>query len=103
MAALPDLSAPARQRAAATGTHDADPIGAGRETLAQNLAQKGGREQTSSDSTGRKTSRGKSPKTPENIGQDACSRAFRPTRPTGLEPVTCGLEDRCSIHLSYGR
>jgi hypothetical protein len=24
-------------------------------------------------------------------------------RPTGLEPVACGLGNRCSFHLSYGR
>ena len=29
--------------------------------------------------------------------------ATGPPRPPGLEPGTCGLEDRCSIRLSYGR
>ena len=30
-------------------------------------------------------------------------KAQRKARPAGLEPATCGLEDRCSIQLSYGR
>ena len=27
---------------------------------------------------------------------------LRVVHPVGLEPTTCGLEGRCSVHLSYG-
>src|SRR5512137_1100082 len=33
----------------------------------------------------------------------AAARTRNLVRPTGLEPVTPGLEGRCSIRMSYGR
>ena len=34
---------------------------------------------------------------------EADSRVIEKVRPAGLEPTTGGLENRCSIRLSYGR
>jgi integrase len=36
--------------------------------------------------------------TPMNIDKKQCSQGFSSSRLAGLEPTTCGLEDRCSIH-----
>ena len=104
IANLPDFPCtdPAPQAMAATGTHGRIEIqralsmpyagdGSGR-----NRAETGG---STPPPVGSHDAR----KTLENKGIRRVYRGSEAVRPGGFEPPTYGLEDRCSIQLSYGR
>jgi len=127
---LPDLSAPSAQSARATGTDNARAVqdatgcartgerttgradgpsgnasdtGKGESVLASCLALSGGFHPARVGASGHDGKEALQPETPANIDESQHSRGFCSTRPAGLGPTTCGLEDRCSIQLSYRR
>jgi len=128
--ALPDLSAPPAESAKATGTYDAQAVqdatgcprmteptsrrtdgpsgkagdmGESESVLASCLALSDGFQRAQVGADGQDGKDARKPATPANIDESQCSPGVSSSRPAGLEPTTCGLEDRCSIRLSYGR
>ena len=71
--------------------------------MAQRLAQRERFSETPKDRDGRKAEIAMERKGLEITGKASAPKALRPSRPAGLEPATCGLEDRYSVRLSYGR
>jgi len=91
--ALPDLSRSSQQAAKATGTDDAKPLV---KNLAENLAPKGGFESSFVGADRQVSQTDHSLDLPENIGENTVLYGKNEQPPNGLEPLTCGLQNRCS-------
>ena len=100
LAKLPDLTtAPATQAAKATGTDDRV---AGTDCPSHCLSLPVS-EGVSMGCDGLKSDPGEKGESPQNPCESGGSEDKRTIRPGGLEPPTCGLGNRRSVLLSYGR
>jgi len=78
---------------------DDDGRKAGEKNSASCLAREGSLSRASSRDDAREVQDGDNEKTPVNTDESQHSQGHSPSRPPGLEPGTCGLEDRCSVRV----